>query len=291
MDSLAHLDRPSLEHDIEIILIDNNSKDATRSLVENLIPDFPFKLRYVFEAEQGISAARNRAIDEAKGDYLAFLDDECIVNRDWLTTAVANIIKFRPSIMGGPFFGAFLPGDRPKWFKIEYGDASTFINDHYLKGFHADFRVCAGNMFVRRDVFESVRFDVNMGPKANLLKVGEETDLQDRYLSAHPREMIFYDPELIVRHFIRPEKMRLSYRAKWAFAASLATSGTIDHKTFLIAFGKGLAHALLSPFTYIWRDRRKYPFWQNFIYERVITATCFRAGIVAKYFNNRFARR
>src|SRR5476651_2262214 len=122
-------------------------------------------MRYVLEREQGISAARNRAIDEAAGDYLAFLDDECIVNSDWLSTAIADIAQFRPNIMGGPFYGAFLPGNRPKWFKLEYGNASHFINVHYPKGFHSDFRACSGNIFVRRDVFESVRFDVAMGPK------------------------------------------------------------------------------------------------------------------------------
>ena len=109
-------------------------------------------------------------------------------------------------------------------------------------------------MFVRRDVFESVRFDVAMGPKGYQLKVGEETELQDRFLRVHSSEMVFYDPGLIVRHFIRPEKMRLSYHAKWAIAASLATSETIDHETFLVALSKGLAHAFLSPVTCVWRD-------------------------------------
>ena len=144
---------------------------------------------------------------------------------------------------------------------------------------------------MRRDVFESVRFDVTMGPKGNQLKVGEETELQERFLSFHGSERIFYDPGLIVQHFIRPEKMRLSYHAKRAFATNLTEPSAIDHKTFVVALSKALAHGILSPFTCIWRDREQYPFFQNFIYERVIPATCFRAGTVVKYLHDRFRRR
>jgi len=288
LDSIAKLNDPRPTDDIEIVVVDNNSRDETRTLVEKLIPHFPFKMRYVLEGEQGISAARNRAIDEAVGDYLAFLDDECIVSPDWLSIAIADINRFRPSIIGGPFFGAFLPGDRPKWFKVEYGDASQFINVQYPKGFNGEFRACAGNMFVRRDVFESVRFDVAMGQKGYQLKVGEEIDLQDRFLRSHGSERIFFDPGLIVRHFIRPEKMRLSYHAKRAILTTLGSPSIIDHETFLVALSKALGHAALSPITCIWRNREQYPFWQNFIYERVIPATCFRAGTVAKYLRDRF---
>ena len=288
LNSFTHLIDPRPQHDVEVIVVDNNSHDETRALVEGLIPHFPFKLRYVFEAEQGISAARNAAIKKAMGDYLAFLDDECIVNPNWLSIAIADIIQFRPSIIGGPYFGAFLPGDRPKWFKIEYGDAH-FIDHHYSKGFQDKFRASSGNMFVRRDVFESVQFDVAMGPKGDQLKIGEEKDLQERFLSNHVSEKIFYDPELIVRHFIRPEKMRLSYYAKRAFATELASPGIVGHKTFVAALIKALAHSAISPVTCIWRDRRRYPFWQNFFYERIIPATCFRAGTVAKYLHDHFS--
>ena len=79
------------------------------TLVEKLIPHFPFKMRYVLEGEQGISAARNRAIDEAVGDYLAFLDDECIVSPDWLSIAIADINQFRPMHHWGPFLWSVSP--------------------------------------------------------------------------------------------------------------------------------------------------------------------------------------
>lgn len=287
LDSLARMDDPRPGNDLEIIVVDNNSRDETRSVVENLISHYPFALRYIFEPQQGISAARNRAILEAKGDYVAFLDDECIVNQDWITVALADIAQFQPSILGGPYFGAFLPGDRPEWFKVEYGDA-PFIDQGYSKGFQDRFRASSGNMFTRRDVFESVRFDLEMGPKGDQLKIGEETDLQERFLCDHPTERIFYDPGLIVRHFIRVEKMSLPYRAQRAFATGLAEPEWVGGTECLTAATKALAHAVLAPFSCLFRDRSKYPSWQVFVYEHVIPATCFRAGTVARYFRNRF---
>ena len=87
----------------------------------------------------------------------------------------------------GPYFGAFFPGERPRWFKVEYGDA-YFLKQHYERGFRNTFRASGGNMFVRRDVFDALRFDVAMGLVGAQLKLGEETDMQERYLSAQPRK-------------------------------------------------------------------------------------------------------
>jgi glycosyltransferase involved in cell wall biosynthesis len=270
-------------HHVEIIVVDNNSSDETSALVKDLIPNFPLEMRYIFEPQQGISAARNRAIDEAKGDYLAFLDDECTVDRDWLSIAISDIETFQPCIIGGPYVGGFLPGDRPRWFKIEYGDA-YFLELEYEKGFQDKFRASSGNMFVRRDVFDSVRFDVDMGPKGNKLKVGEETDLQERFLRAHSHERVFYEPAITVRHLIRPERLRLSYRAKRIFANTIAGPTTTSRWQLLIGLGKAIVHLTIAPVRCILRDREKYPFWQNFVYERVLPPTCSHLAMIVKSF-------
>ena len=89
----------------------------------------------------------------------------------------------------GPYFGAFLPGERPGWFKVEYGNA-YFMNYHYERGFQNTFRASGGNMFVRRDVFDAVRFDVAMGLVGGQHKLGDETDLQERDFGAHSTERV-----------------------------------------------------------------------------------------------------
>jgi glycosyltransferase involved in cell wall biosynthesis len=287
--SLSLLKDPRPKHEIEVIVIDNNSNDETCDLVRGLIPDFPFELRYVFEGQQGLSEARNRAINEAKGDYLAFLDDECIVDPDWLSIAISDIEEFHPSFIGGPYIGAFLPGDRPRWFKIEYGNA-YFLSYHLEKGFQDSFRASGGNMLARRNVFEELRFDPTLGMTDRSLKFGEETDLQERFLRSHVSEKILYDHGLVVKHFILPRKMQLSYRVQRMFSAGLGRLGRVSLKQFLISLSKVLFFAIISPVRCILRDRKKYPYWQNDVYERAIPQTCFHIGTMAKYLRTRWTR-
>ena len=65
----------------EIVLVDNNCTDDTRSEVERFQTDFPaVQLRYVTETNQGLSHARNRGIKESKGDILVYVDDDATVN-------------------------------------------------------------------------------------------------------------------------------------------------------------------------------------------------------------------
>lgn len=280
--SLSQLQDPRPGHDLEVIVIDNNSSDGTSELVRRLAADYPFQLRYIFEKVQGLSAARNRAVKEARGDYLAFLDDECTMDSNWLAVAIAAIEEFRPAFIGGPYVGAFLPQDRPKWFKIEYGNA-YFLDEPYDRGFQSKFRASGGNMLVRRDVFHNLRFDPTLGMKGNSVRLGEEVDLQDRFLSSHQAEAVFYEPGLVLRHFILPQKMTLLHRALRQFSWALTNAERTDFKAFLISFVKVVVWSVVSPLRCLLRDRSKYPFWQNEAYERAIPQICVPAGTIVKY--------
>ena len=65
----------------EVIVVDNNSTDNTRNVVEG-VKSFPVPLRYIFEREQGRSAALNAGIRAAQGEILAITDDDVRELRD-----------------------------------------------------------------------------------------------------------------------------------------------------------------------------------------------------------------
>jgi glycosyltransferase involved in cell wall biosynthesis len=73
----------------EIIVVDNNSKDNTAKLIQNYQANWshPFPLRYCFEPEQGLAFARNKAIKEAKGEFVGFLDDDNLPALNWVNAA------------------------------------------------------------------------------------------------------------------------------------------------------------------------------------------------------------
>ena len=81
----------------EVLIIDNNSTDDTKRIAL----DFCGKntnFKYIFEEKQGLSHARNRAIDEAKGTYIAYIDDDAIADKEWVKN-ILDAIKTDSSMV------------------------------------------------------------------------------------------------------------------------------------------------------------------------------------------------
>jgi glycosyltransferase involved in cell wall biosynthesis len=66
----------------EVIVVDNNSSDNTKEVVDNFKQGL--NIKYVLERTQGTSTARNTGIKDASGDIIVFLDDDCVADKKWL---------------------------------------------------------------------------------------------------------------------------------------------------------------------------------------------------------------
>jgi predicted nucleotidyltransferase len=85
--SLAQLNRlPD-----EVLVVDNESQDATKEMVLQF--EAPYQLRYVYYSGFGIGKVRNAGIKEANGDVLVFVDDDAVVDQDWLGNLEKEFIK------------------------------------------------------------------------------------------------------------------------------------------------------------------------------------------------------
>jgi glucosyl-dolichyl phosphate glucuronosyltransferase len=265
LESLTNLTVPA-GCEAEILVVDNKSADNTKEIVEHYSQRSPISIFYFYESQQGLSMARNRAIREARGDYLGFLDDECVVSPDWLQILVEDIEQFRPFIIGGPYIGALLPGTSPKcpkWLKTQY---FSYPN-HFKRGYQTGFRASGGNMLLHRMVCETHQFDENFGMKGNELRLGEEILLQDRFLSQNPDALVFYEPRIEVTHYILPDKMSLSSWARRELENGACRWGSAPLSFQLV---QSFAYLFVSPLGAIFRDRSIYPYWQNYAYEKVI---------------------
>ena len=98
LDSLAGL-RP--DGPWEVIVVDNNSPDGTRQVVEEAARSFPVELRYLFEREQGRSPALNAGIRAARGEIIATTDDDVRVPADWLDRAAEGLSRLGCDYVGG----------------------------------------------------------------------------------------------------------------------------------------------------------------------------------------------
>jgi glycosyltransferase involved in cell wall biosynthesis len=263
LQSLTNLKVPA-DCEAEILVIDNNSSDNTKEVVDCYSRQSPIALFYIYESQQGLSAARNRAIKEACGEYLGFLDDDCVVSTDWLQIIKEDIDQFAPFIIGGPYIGALLPGASPKWFKTEY--FSYVLPKHFMRGYQKEFRASGCNIFLHRRVCETQRFDESFGMKGNELKLGEEVLLQDRFLSKNVGSMVFYEPRIEIIHYILPHKISLSYCARREMEGGASRWGSTALSLELV---RALAYLCVSPLHAVFRDRRAYPYWQNYACEKV----------------------
>jgi glycosyltransferase involved in cell wall biosynthesis len=199
--------------DYEILVVDNNSTDDTRSVTENAMT-LNSNIRYIFEEKQGLSHARNRGWQEAQGEYVAYIDDDCKVPPEWLQVAVEIMDKIDPQVFGGPYF-AYYNSPKQKWIKDEYFShitsemARPLYNSEYLDG---------GNMFIRRELFESSGgFPLSLGMVGKQIAFGEETHFINKLRSNTPQAIVYYDPRLFVYHLVRTEKMVLRKAPRYFF--------------------------------------------------------------------------
>ncbi|TVP64724.1 MAG: glycosyltransferase family 2 protein [Nodularia sp. (in: Bacteria)] len=94
----------------EIIVVDNNSSDKTAQIVSDYKNIWLEKLplRYVLEIEQGAAFARLRAVQEARGELIAFLDDDNLPAPDWLSAAYSFSLKYpQAGVWSGQIHGDF----------------------------------------------------------------------------------------------------------------------------------------------------------------------------------------
>ena len=197
----------------EIVLVDNNCTDNTREICEAFAKapkDVQF--RYVVEPEQGLSAARNKGIKEAKGDVIVYIDDDALVGTDYLRT-YAEWFETHPKTMacGGPIEPLYETKE-PAWMTpytkalltawMNYGDKVR----EYPKGRYPG----GGNAAYRKEVFEKVGlFNTALGRKGGNLMGSEEKDIFDKMHSLGMQ--VLYLPNPVLHHLIPQAKLEPDY--------------------------------------------------------------------------------
>lgn len=89
----------------EFIIVDALSTDETASIIEEFINANPQLKIKLFKKESNRSVARNFAVSKAKGDYLAFTDAGCLLNKFWLEELLRELIESQKQVVGGFFQG------------------------------------------------------------------------------------------------------------------------------------------------------------------------------------------
>ena len=217
LESIAANDLDKKEY--EILLVDNNCTDNTRDICEAFAEAHKdLQFRYTNEPEQGLSAARNRGIKEAKGDVLVYVDDDALVDT-WYLRTIAEYMSAHPEIcaIGGKIIPLY-ETEEPKWMSpytktlltawMDFGDeVRPFPRGKFPGG---------GNSAYRTEVFEKVGlFNTELGRKGDSLMGAEEKDIYDKMNALGMKYM--YVPAMTLHHIIPQRKLEKDYFDKWTY--------------------------------------------------------------------------
>ncbi len=189
LQACAHF--PIDEVQFEIIVVDNNSSDHTKKVVQEFLALPSFPLRYFYEARQGLSYARNRGISEARYPVLGFTDDDCLPEANWVARLYREFSSDATlSILGGQV----VPGSNGELIGIR-----PFPDRANISSYEQIFQMLIGcNMSCRRQVFQEIGvFDDHLGKGA---KAGSGEDLDFFYRAFKQNLKIAYSPDVKVVH-------------------------------------------------------------------------------------------
>ncbi len=210
--------------DFEVILVDNNSTDSTQEKVYDFKekhPDFPLKV--FTESTQGLSWARNRGINESRGDILAFIDDDATVKPDFLENLAREMYNHpQAQAFGGKIVPVFDDCPPPKWLcRFSMGWLSALDMGKDVRSFRGRKFPIGANMGFRREVLHRCgEFNPMLGRNKRNLMGGEEKDLFNRVKAAG--YSILYFPDVVVEHHIPQSRTSLKYVKEFAHGVGLS---------------------------------------------------------------------
>ncbi|MGH2992330.1 MAG: glycosyltransferase [Solirubrobacterales bacterium] len=187
----------------EILVVENGSTDRTGEIIRR------YPVRCLFEPRRGVSAARNRGVEAARGEIVAFTDADCVVTRRWLRELVrgfeapdvwavaGEIVAYPPRTPAE----RYLARRKARWQESAVGSGRPFA--------------VTSNVAFRRQTFERLgMFDTR------LIKA-QDKDFGWRFYADGDLRLA-YSPEALVLHRHRPTAWKLfTQHVGWGYGAAL----------------------------------------------------------------------
>jgi glycosyltransferase involved in cell wall biosynthesis len=206
--------------EFEIIVVDNASTDDTPRVLDELEREIP-RLRRFVEPTKGLSPARNRALQEAQGSWIIYLDDDALVAGSYLQTLSRLIAEEQNIGAAGGIIEVGWLSPVPDWY--EPGLDGHF-NHLYIASYRMELKfpkaVYGTNMAFPVDVLRKVGgFSVDFGyAGTNNQLAGEDVEVQLRIVRDTGLRII-WEPELRIRHMIHPGRLtpeKMEIKAEWS---------------------------------------------------------------------------
>ncbi|WP_246202644.1 glycosyltransferase, partial [Fulvivirga lutimaris] len=219
MKHLSLLER-GMDSSVELIIINNNSSDATVQVAEHIWYNLgePYPLSIYDEREPGISKARRKGVLKAKYPYILFCDDDNWLEADYLTRSIFLIRNYPEVGIFGGFGKPEFETDPPFWFD-KYAHSYAVGRQAQKSGVQEKWKTVYGaGMILKKNVlltmyqngFESLL----SGRKGDSLSSGEDNEICLWY--SYLGMKILFDEGLNFKHLVPSDRMTKSYYFKRA---------------------------------------------------------------------------
>jgi len=187
LQSLTCLDYP--RDRFEVIIVDDGSRVTPEAVVAPFFDSIDVTLLTIEHV--GLAAARNTGCNQAKGEFLAFTDDDCAPGSNWVQTLAARFNQVPEQAIGGRTINALLGNP--------YSTASQIVVDYLCRNYNADPNRAqfstGNNLAIPAHYFHTIGgFTIDFA-----LGAGEDWEFCDNLLSHGYR--LIYAPEVIVYHY------------------------------------------------------------------------------------------
>jgi glycosyltransferase involved in cell wall biosynthesis len=243
--------------EIEFLFIDNNSDDGTEEYCKSFIQRFnsqsdhegceKYSAAYIFEKKQGLSHARNAAIEKFTGEYLVFLDDDIRLADSFLLNLLVNlqVLLVTDSLdlnLASPIKTASLPFiasvriipewelEKPEWlsFKPPFSLSPSVFPSHDYGSERRIYPFVFENlkvanpigavMLISRSVFEKIGiFNTELGVGSSALGFGLHEDTEFFRTALKDGVPIYYWGDTQVTHPVTKQRMSEKYICDWYF--------------------------------------------------------------------------
>ncbi len=219
-----------------LVVVDNDVEQSAREVVEKWYARFSASIHYEVEPVQNISLARNRAIANARGEFIACIDDDEFPEPRWLQEMLEAFSKLPADGVLGPVVSYF-EGTPPEWLvKSGLCEKKRFLTGALVRQVRY---MSTANLMFRRDILEGEAevFDPRYG-----LTGGEDSDFFERMMQKGRR--FFWCDEAAVHEAVPKRRQCRAYHLKRAMIRGLINA---DYYPF---FGSGTIKSIFAATAY-----------------------------------------